>query len=101
MKLEEKLKVLGEGLYYCGWFKGWIEIERIDGGYSVMWCSGKTTHNPLVGPSVSVDYMDNGEIGMVFKTNLMLWEVRDENKKQYFIKWLSEKIKQAYKKNNK
>lgn len=92
------LELLGEGIHHCGWWKGYIEVEKTGQGWYVMWCSEKTTHCPLFGPAVSVHFLRD-RVGLVCKSAISMWPVRDETEKEHWIDWLKKKVRRAIKKN--
>lgn len=93
--LMQRLKRLGVGLHYCGWFNGYISIEGDCNKFEVMWTTDKTTHNPFDGPAVSVEYTNVG-FGYVYRSALTMRPVSKDADKQYWAKWLENKINQAY-----
>jgi len=56
--------------------KGWIFIEKREGGWDAMWTTSKDTHQPLSGPSYSV-CVDSKGIIQYCKTALSMWMVYD------------------------
>lgn len=96
-QVRRHLELLGDGPHHCGWFSGWIVVERIGSGFDVMWCSGETTHSPLAGPAISVEFQENG-IGWVFKSAISMWPVRSDKERERLTKWMIRKVEQAAKK---
>jgi hypothetical protein len=94
----QRLYSLGLGTHWCGWFKGYITIEGNEDKYDVMWTSGKDTHDPMTGNSISVEFTENG-CGLVFKSAITMHTVRDESEKEQCIKFIEKKIAYAYRKN--
>lgn len=90
----QDLKRLGEGLHSCGWFGGWIEVEKEDDVWEVMWCSGKSMHQPLCGPAISVEYF-GWYIKNVYKSAISMWIVDEKSDRLYWAGWLAKKISKA------
>lgn len=87
---------LGTGVYYCGWFKGYLTIENELDVYTVMWTSSETSHDPLGDPAVSIDFSSDG-VGLVFKSALTMHPVSSENEKKIYIKFITKKLRSYYK----
>lgn len=91
-----KITRLGPGIYecgFCGLFSGYLHIDKSKDGFHVMWMSGKTSHNALWGPAISVEYKHDGSIGFVGKSAFSMWPVRNQNEIEYLTDKISEKIK--------
>lgn len=94
----QRLFSLGLGTHWCGCFKGYITIKGNENKYEVMWTSGKNTHDPMSGSSISVEFTENGA-GLVFKSAITMHPVTNENEKEQCIKFIEKKITSAYHKN--
>jgi len=88
--LYEMLGQLGVGMHRCpnrllvlpG---GWLELGRDeDGNRDAMWCTGKTTHQPLDGTAFSVKVDECDAICFVTKAAITMHEVRDDDEKIYW-----------------
>lgn len=88
------LNALGEGYHRCGMFGGWIEVTRKGIGWDVIWCSGKTTHDPLSGPSVAATFFDD-RVDDVYRSSISMWPVTGERRKVKYIQFLAQKICKA------
>jgi hypothetical protein len=68
-----------DGQYSVSWWKsleyaGWLTIDREkDGNTSVMWTTGKDTHNPLAGCSRLVRIRPNGSLQVYFESAITMW----------------------------
>ena len=90
-----QIEFLGVGLHWCGWFAGWITVEATEGGFDVMWCSGKGTHNTLSGPALSVEFIRSGGTKNVFTSAITMHLVRGKENKGKVVSRLSRKIEKA------
>lgn len=97
MDLQEtftQLQKLGNGIHYCGWFLGYIEVTQKRDSFEVMWCSGKHTHNAYLGRAVSVDFFEH-KVSNVFESALTMHPVNGDTSEH--VKFMQRKVYKAFK----
>lgn len=94
----EKIEWLGKGKHWCGFRRGWLEIQpakNVEGGWDVSWGSGKNSHDPFSGSAVYITYLP-GSIHNVSYTILNLHLAKSEGDYRWHEQALSAKIDRAY-----
>jgi hypothetical protein len=95
-----KLKYLGNGIHYCGSGEGWISVDLANPiltpfGYKLLWCDGEHSHS-FLGHSACSANVNEKEWSYVCESVRSMWLVHDEDKIQYYIEFMTNKINGAY-----
>ncbi|OFY52486.1 MAG: hypothetical protein A2W93_14165 [Bacteroidetes bacterium GWF2_43_63] len=98
-RAQMQLWLLGEGVFKVkGFFAGYITVKKkYIGGYSVMWTTGKDTHNPFGGPAYYFEILQDRSIKNTMQSALT-FHPDNESEREETIEILFNKIDRAFQK---